>query len=82
MDGIKKMAKIMAQYLKSWESPRSPGRNIKGKGGSARARQLKKQRQTLRNKLNQQTKQREGSIGFLPDFFKEILFEYSGRSLY
>jgi len=51
MDGIKKMAKIMAQYLKSWESPRSPGRNIKGKGGSARARQLKKQRQTLRNKL-------------------------------
>jgi hypothetical protein len=78
MDAIKKMAKIMAQYLKSWESPRSQGRNIKGKGGSARARQLKKQRQSLRNKLNQQTKQREGSIGFLPIFFKEILFEYSG----
>lgn len=43
----------MARQLKRWESPRSQGRNIKGKGGSARARQLKKQRQTLRNKLNQ-----------------------------
>ncbi|MEL7035504.1 MAG: hypothetical protein AAFO04_07790 [Cyanobacteria bacterium J06592_8] len=41
----------MAQYLKRWESPRKQGRNDKGKGGSARARQLKKRQQVLRNKL-------------------------------
>lgn len=41
----------MAQRLKSWESPRYQGRNSKGKGGSARQRQLKKQRQMLRKKL-------------------------------
>ncbi|MGB3267209.1 MAG: hypothetical protein WBA89_25050 [Microcoleus sp.] len=41
--------------LKSWESPRSEGRNSKGKGGSARARQLKKQQQTLRKKLKAQS---------------------------
>nr|WP_079680197.1 hypothetical protein [Planktothrix sp. PCC 11201] len=54
----------MAQYLKSWESPRSQGRNTKGKGGSARARQLKKQRQTLRNKLNQQSNGKDQSDSF------------------
>ena len=37
--------------LKRWESPRKEGRNDKGKGGSARRRQLKKQTQMLRNKL-------------------------------
>jgi hypothetical protein len=37
--------------LKSWESPRRKGRNDKGKGGSARARQLRKQMQMLRQKL-------------------------------
>jgi hypothetical protein len=37
--------------LKRWESPRRQGRNDKGKGGSARARQLRKQQQMLRNKL-------------------------------
>lgn len=37
--------------LKSWESPRRKGRNDKGKGGSARKRQLKKREQMLRNKL-------------------------------
>ena len=37
--------------LKSWESPRREGRNSKGKGGSARARQLKKRQQTLRKLL-------------------------------
>ncbi len=41
----------MTQRLKSWESPRKQGRNNKGKGGSARARQLKKQQQMLRKKL-------------------------------
>ncbi|MBF2004103.1 MAG: hypothetical protein IGS49_01150 [Chlorogloeopsis fritschii C42_A2020_084] len=37
--------------LKRWESPRRQGRNDKGKGGSARQRQLKKQQQMLRRKL-------------------------------
>ncbi len=38
-------------HMKRWESPRRQGRNNKGKGGSARARQLKKRQQVLRNKL-------------------------------
>jgi hypothetical protein len=41
----------VAQRLKRWESPRRQGRNDKGKGGSARARQLRKQQQMLRQKL-------------------------------
>lgn len=41
----------MAERLKSWESPRKRGRNDKGKGGSARARQLRKREQMLRQKL-------------------------------
>lgn len=44
----------MAQRLKSWESPRRQGRNDKGRGGSARARQLRKQQQMLRKKLKDQ----------------------------
>lgn len=46
----------MAQRLKRWESPRRQGRNDKGKGGSARARQLKKQTQMLRKKLQDNQK--------------------------
>lgn len=42
--------------LKRWESPRREGRNDKGKGGSARKRQLKKQRQMLRQRLKEQNK--------------------------
>jgi hypothetical protein len=45
----------MAQRLKRWESPRKEGRNDKGRGGSARQRQLKKQRQALRQRLKDQT---------------------------
>lgn len=41
----------MAQQLKSWESPRRKGRNDKGKGGAARARQIRKQQQMMRQKL-------------------------------
>ncbi|KAM3105586.1 hypothetical protein [Phormidesmis sp. 146-33] len=41
----------MARLLKRWESPRREGRNHKGKGGTARQRQLKKQTQLLRKKL-------------------------------
>ncbi|GAX36302.1 hypothetical protein [Nodularia sp. NIES-3585] len=42
--------------LKRWESPRREGRNDKGRGGSARKRQLKKQRQMLRQQLKQANK--------------------------
>lgn len=41
----------MAQHLKRWESPRKLGRNDKGRGGSARQRQLQKRQQTLRKRL-------------------------------
>ena len=41
----------MVERLKRWESPRRRGRNDKGKGGSARARQLRKQQKMLRKKL-------------------------------
>jgi hypothetical protein len=37
--------------MKRWESPRREGRNDKGKGGTARQRQLKKRNQVLRKKL-------------------------------
>lgn len=51
----------MSQRLKSWESPRSEGRNNKGKGGSARQRQLKKRTQMLRQKLKEQGHGNNGS---------------------
>jgi len=44
----------MAQRLKRWESPRKEGRNDRGKGGSARQRQLKQRIQMLRQKLKDQ----------------------------
>ena len=40
--------------LKRWESPRREGRNDKGRGGSARQRQRRKQFQALRQKLKDQ----------------------------
>lgn len=46
----------MNQRLKRWESPRKEGRNDKGKGGSARQRQKRKQFQMLRKKLKSQTR--------------------------
>ena len=53
----------MAQRLKRWESPRKEGRNDKGKGGSARQRQLKKRTQMLRQKLKEQGKDGNKSQG-------------------
>lgn len=44
----------MARQLKRWESPRREGRNHKGRGGSARQRQRRKQFQALRQKLKEQ----------------------------
>lgn len=37
--------------LKKHESPREEGRNRKGRGGSARARQLKKRKKVWQGKL-------------------------------
>ncbi|MGJ3254278.1 MAG: hypothetical protein ACFE0J_24565 [Elainellaceae cyanobacterium] len=51
----------MAQRLKRWESPRKEGRNAKGKGGSARQRQVRKQMQGLRQKLKSDDSQKEQS---------------------
>lgn len=68
----------MTQRLKRWESPRRQGRNDKGKGGSARQRQLKKQQQVLRKKLKEGQKadnQNNGGgrdISFLPSFFAQL----------
>jgi hypothetical protein len=67
----------VTQRLKRWESPRRQGRNDKGKGGSARQRQLKKKTQMLRQKLkesqkanqqNQQNKKEGRDINSLPSF--------------
>jgi hypothetical protein len=67
--------------LKRWESPRREGRNDKGKGGSARKRQLRKQQQMLRKKLKEDnqpnsshpgnnTIERQGEENFIfPSFF-------------
>ena len=65
----------MVERLKRWESPRKRGRNYKGKGGSARARQLRKREKLLRKKLqqnqnieaNQQPKLQEGEM--IPPLF-------------
>lgn len=46
----------MHQRLKRWESPRKEGRNQKGKGGTARARQLKKHTQMMRQRLKEDNK--------------------------
>jgi hypothetical protein len=65
--------------LKRWESPRKEGRNDKGRGGSARKRQLKKQRQMLRQKLKEAKKansnksKKEGKENFFfPLFFRFV----------
>lgn len=46
----------MAQRLKRWESPRKAGRNDKGRGGSARQRQRKKQFKVLKKSLTENSK--------------------------
>ncbi|MEH2175216.1 hypothetical protein [Nostoc sp.] len=67
--------------LKRWESPRKEGRNDKGRGGSARKRQLKKQRQMLRQRLKESNKQdfnkneRAGKDKFIFPFFLGLLFQ-------
>ncbi|MEH2280388.1 MAG: hypothetical protein V7K90_03440 [Nostoc sp.] len=67
--------------LKRWESPRKEGRNEKGRGGSARKRQLKKQRQMLRQRLKESNKQdnnkneRLGKDKFIFPLFFGLLFQ-------
>ncbi|MBN3939879.1 MAG: hypothetical protein V7L21_10300 [Nostoc sp.] len=67
--------------LKRWESPRKEGRNDKGRGGSARKRQLKKQRQMLRQRLKESNKsdnnknQRAGKDKFIFPLFFGLLFQ-------
>jgi hypothetical protein len=67
----------MVERLKRWESPRKRGRNDKGKGGSARARQVRKQQQMLRQKLknsaeNEQKRDRGREI--IPSLFFWSIF--------
>ncbi|MBF2027745.1 MAG: hypothetical protein IGS48_13430 [Oscillatoriales cyanobacterium C42_A2020_001] len=71
----------MARQLKRWESPRREGRNDKGRGGSARQRQRKKQFQALKQKLKEQSKaqdnqpkKRKGEAE-MPLFFINVLFK-------
>jgi hypothetical protein len=67
--------------LKRWESPRKEGRNDKGRGGSARKRQLKKQRQMLRQRLKEVNKSdnnkntRPGEDEFIFPLFFGLLFQ-------
>ncbi|MGG6297315.1 hypothetical protein ACQ4M4_23220 [Leptolyngbya sp. AN02str] len=61
----------MSNWLKRWESPRRSGRNDKGKGGSARQRQLRKQFKTLQQKLKQQPKEGSGPTP-LPSFLRVV----------
>ncbi|GFE68882.1 hypothetical protein [Chroococcus sp. FPU101] len=65
--------------LKSWESPRKQGRNDKGKGGSARQRQIRKQMKMLQQKLKQgvepsqiKGKSKEREINFSLFLFKNF----------
>lgn len=51
----------MVERLKRWESPRRQGRNDKGKGGSARQRQLQKRQQMLRQKLQSKAHKGDGN---------------------
>ena len=70
----------MNQRLKRWESPRQEGRNDRGRGGSARARQLRKRSQMLRQKLKEggsnenNRKQGEEKLTLLPVFLLYLTF--------
>jgi hypothetical protein len=56
----------MARQLKRWESPRREGRNAKGRGGSARQRQIIKQQQQLRRKLKKTKDARDAKTSTQP----------------
>jgi hypothetical protein len=72
--------------LKRWESPRREGRNDKGRGGSARKRQLKKQKQMLRQKLKEANKpnknqnKKQGEENLIFPFFLAFIGEKKQHS--
>jgi len=74
--------------LKRWESPRKEGRNDKGRGGSARKRQLKKQRQMLLQRLKESNKpdnnknEKVGEDKFIFPLFFWLLFQKKIRGRY
>ncbi|MEA5472194.1 hypothetical protein [Spirulina sp. 06S082] len=74
--------------LKRWESPRRQGRNHKGKGGSARHRQLKKQQQMMRKKLkgepiqSQKQSQKQGQKDPRKDTQNNHKTQQEGRDAY
>jgi hypothetical protein len=66
--------------LKRWESPRREGRNDKGKGGSARQRQRRKQFQALRKKLKEQSDHQNHPGGSQPASPNFLVFLSSQQS--
>ncbi|MGC9504659.1 hypothetical protein [Baaleninema sp.] len=66
--------------LKRWESPRRQGRNYKGKGGSARSRQLKKQQNLLRKKLKSNALENPSTGKSKQNDFPVLLWEESASS--
>jgi hypothetical protein len=71
----------MARLLKRWESPRREGRNDKGRGGSARQRQLKKQQKMLMKKLKGTPEGKDGrnSEGREINLFLFLLLNYRSQ---
>ncbi len=71
--------------LKRWESPRRQGRNDKGKGGSARQRQIKKQFKMLSKKLkdgeSRETRERLIPLFFNGSLNRRCLFQFEYFSL-
>ncbi|MEM8722797.1 MAG: hypothetical protein AAGE84_26505 [Cyanobacteria bacterium P01_G01_bin.39] len=72
----------MVERLKRWESPRKRGRNDKGKGGSARARQLRKREQMLRQKLKQQSVEKSKKLNREEREIMPSLFFYSIKLIF
>ena len=66
----------MVQRLKRWESPRKRGRNDKGKGGSARARQIRKQQKMLRAKLKENSQNQEKRHNQGREIVPSLFFEW------
>jgi len=68
--------------LKRWESPRKEGRNEKGRGGSARKRQLKKQRQMLLQRLKEANKPNKNNTTGEDKIIFPLFFEFSFHKKY
>ncbi|MEM9164965.1 MAG: hypothetical protein AAGC54_18085 [Cyanobacteria bacterium P01_F01_bin.4] len=66
----------MAQRLKRWESPRRKGRNHKGRGGSARHRQIVKQQQLWRKRLKSDDKSGKSTENRRGDIASPVFFMF------